>query len=93
MNNSKEFLKYAVHHHGMSSHMVEDYISATQGPVAGPENMTQPSLRSVPPFREVTFTLDGRPHHFPRHGGRSANIIQPSVFDPPTRKDIYLHQL
>ena len=29
MNNRKEFLKYAVHHHGMSSHTVEDYISAT----------------------------------------------------------------
>ena len=27
MNNRKEFLKYAVHHHGMSSHTVEDYTS------------------------------------------------------------------
>ena len=29
MNNRNEFLKYAVHHRGMSSHTVEDYISAT----------------------------------------------------------------
>ena len=54
MNNRKEFLKYAVHHHGMSSHTVEDYISATQGPVAGPENMTRTVIEERPmPFREV----------------------------------------
>ena len=41
MNNRKEFLKYAVHDRGMSSHTVEDYISKTHGPIAGPDSMTR----------------------------------------------------
>ena len=54
MNNRKEFLKYAVGHHGMSSHTVEDYISATHGPVSGPESMTRTVIEERPmPFREV----------------------------------------
>ena len=54
MNNRKEFLKYAVHHHGMSSHTVEDYISATHSPVSGPDNMTRTVIEERPmPFREV----------------------------------------
>ena len=54
MNNRKEFLKYAVHHHGMSSHTVEDYISATHSPVSGPDSMTRTVIEERPmPFREV----------------------------------------
>jgi ATP-dependent Clp protease protease subunit len=54
MDNRNEFLKYAVHHRGMSSHTVEDYISATHGPVAGPQGMTRTVIEERPmPFREV----------------------------------------
>ena len=54
MNNRKEFLKYAVNHHGMSSHTVEDYISATHSPVSGPDSMTRTVIEERPmPFREV----------------------------------------
>jgi ATP-dependent Clp protease protease subunit len=50
MTNRKEFLHYAVKHHGMSSNGVEQYISA----VYGPENMTRTVIEERPmPFREV----------------------------------------
>ena len=50
MTNRKEFLHYAVKHHGMSSHGVEHYISS----VYGPENMTRTVIEERPmPFREV----------------------------------------
>ena len=54
MNNRKEFLKYAVHDRGMSSHTVEDYISKTHGHIAGPDSMTRTVIEERPmPFREV----------------------------------------
>ena len=50
MINRKEFLKYPVHNHGISSHTADDYISH----VYGPENMTRTVIeeRNMP-FREV----------------------------------------
>ena len=34
MNNRKEFLKYAAHDRGLSSHTFEEYISKTHGPIS-----------------------------------------------------------
>lgn len=51
MINRKEFVKFAVHDRGLSSHTVEDYISATHG---GPQNMTRTVIEERQmPFREV----------------------------------------